>query len=131
MHRVILSNPLHRLHAHRLIDAAPDRSVMQIEVPRRTIPQNEMLWARLSEISAQKPGGRKWRPEVWKAAFMSAFGIEGEIAEGLLGEPLPLGFRSSKLTVAQMSDLHAFIEAWCVENSVILSKMEGADAARR
>lgn len=129
MHRVILSNPLHRAHAHRLIDAAPVNAIMQIEPPKRTIPQNKILWAMISEIAAQKPGGRKWRPEVWKCAFMSAFGMECEIQEGLFGEPLPIGFSSSRMTVAQMSGLLDFIDMWCAQNGVALSHWEFDNAA--
>lgn len=131
MHRIILSNPLHRAHAHRLIDAAPDRAIMQIESPKRTIPQNDLLWARLSEIAAQKPGGRSWSPELWKAAFMSAFGMECQMIEGLLGEPLPVGFRSSRLSREQMSLMIDFIDTWAAQNGVTLSHWEKRHGAQR
>lgn len=130
MHRVILSNALHRAHAHRLVDAAPVGAVLQISAPGRTLPQNSRLWAILSEVAAAKPGGRKYKPEVWKCLFMSAFGHEAEIIEGLNGEPFPLGFSSSRLTVKQMIELQDFIEAWCAQNGVTLSHWKEEDAAQ-
>lgn len=131
MHRIILSNDMHRAHAHRLVDAAPVNAIMQIEPPKRTIPQNRLLWGRLSEISAQRPGGRRWSPELWKVAFMSAFGIECETVEGLMGEPLPVGFSSSRMSKQQMSEMIDFIDSWCAQNGVTLSGWRIADAKSR
>jgi len=129
MHKVILSNHLHRAHAHRLVDAAPDRSILTIAPAKRTISQNARFWAILSEISAAKPGGRVYSPEIWKALFMSAFGHELRTIEGLNGEPFPLGFSSSNLSVPQMVELQDFMEAWSAQNGVRLSHWKNEDGS--
>jgi len=60
----------------------------------------------LSDISRAKPDGRRWTPDTWKAAFMNSTGHQVQFCEGLDNSgPFPLGFRSSRLTVKQMSDL--------------------------
>ena len=103
---VILRGPAQRDLAARLIAVAPADAVVQVSEPRRNLDQNARLWAMLSDVSRAKPEGRKWTPEVWKAAFMHSLGHQCQFAEGLDGSgPFPVGFRSSRLTVRQMADL--------------------------
>jgi hypothetical protein len=96
--------------------------VVKIEPPKRSAEQNAKLWAMLTEISEAEPGGRQIDPEIWKGAFMLGLGHEVRFEQGLNGEPFPVGFRSSHLSKAQMSDLIEFIQAWCAENGVELSQ---------
>lgn len=121
MHTVILDSAYRREQARRLLEAAPTGAVMTIAPPTRTIDQNARFWAMLSEVSRAKPRGMKHTPETWKALFMHALGHATRFEMGLNGEPFPVGFRSSRLTKAQMSDLMEFIASWCAENGVILS----------
>ena len=125
-HTVLLSSASARERAHRLVNAAPPGSVVEVRQPRRTIDQNARLWAMLSEISMQKPGGREHTPETWKCLFMAAAGHAVQFEVGLDGRPFPVGFRSSRLTKAQMIDLQTVIEQWCAENSVALRDTEAA-----
>ena len=120
-HTVILESGRHRTRAHTLIDVAPLGCVVTVTPPKRTIPQNDKMWAMLSDVSRSKPGGRKHTPDVWKALFMNACGWECSFEMGLDGRPFPLGFRSSKLTKSQMADLITFIQAWGDENGVAWS----------
>ena len=98
--------------ARDLIARAPDGAVVQISPPKRTLDQNALLWALLSDISRAKPDGRGHTPEVWKALVMHACGHETRFEMGLNGEPFPVGFRSSRLSKSQMSDLIEFIYAY-------------------
>lgn len=102
---VILRGPSQRQFAKTLIDAAPDDGVVNVRAASRTNDQNAKMWAMLSDISRAKPDGRCHTPEVWKALMMNACGHAVQFVLGIDGEPFPLGFRSSKLTKAQMSDL--------------------------
>jgi hypothetical protein len=120
---VILDCEYRRAHAHRLIDAAPAGAVMTITLPKRTNDQNSLMWTLLSLISAAKPEGRQWPPETWKAAFMHSLGHQVRFAEGLNGSgPFPLGFRSSRLTKAQMSDLIECIHEYSARHGVQLGE---------
>jgi hypothetical protein len=69
------------------------------------------MWAMLSDISRAKPEGRRMTPDLWKAVFMQACGHEVQFLQGLDGQPFPAGFRSSRLSVAQMAELISFIQA--------------------
>lgn len=123
MHTVILDSRYRREQAHKLIDAAPVGAVMTVAPPKRTADQNSLMWQLLSTISAAKPEGRNWNPETWKCAFMHSLGHQVRFAEGLNGSgPFPLGFRSSRLTKAQMTDLIEAIHEYAARNGVQLGE---------
>lgn len=115
---LILETPRARADAKRVIDAAPFGSVVSIKPPARTIDQNDLMWGLLSDISRAKPLGRRHTPDMWKALFMKACGHHVQFLEGLDGEPFPVGFRSSKLTKRQMSELVEFIFSYGDEHGV-------------
>jgi hypothetical protein len=125
-HHVVLSGKAQRDRAKALIDAAPGGAVVEVRAPRRTVSQNSLLWVYLSKISMAKPGGRRATPEVWKCLFMHACGHAVQFEAGLDGSPFPIGFRSSRLTKAQMIDLITFVQAWSAENGVALGDEQEA-----
>jgi hypothetical protein len=103
---VRLTGEAQRAYAKRLVDAAPDYAVVTIKKGDRTLEQNALMWALLTDVSRAKPEGRSWPPETWKAAFMHSLGHQIAFAEGLDGSgPFPLGYRTSKLSKTQISDL--------------------------
>lgn len=107
-----------RALAKRLVDQAPEWAVVNIRPATRSNDQNALLWSLLSEVSRAKPNGRKHTPDVWKCLFMQACGYAVQFEVGLDGNPFPLGFRSSRLTVEQMTDLIEFILQYCAENGI-------------
>lgn len=126
-HTVILHGPSARRRAKELIDAAPLGSVMNVRPEKRTLDQNAKFWAMLSDISQQKPLGRSHPPEIWKCLLMNACGYAVQFEQGLSGEPFPIGFRSSRLSKAQMSELIEFMYAWGAEQGIVWSdEMESA-----
>lgn len=106
---IILRGPAQRRFAKELVDRAPTDAVVNIREATRNANQNAKMWAMLSDIARAKPDGRTHTPETWKALFMHALGHEARFEMGLSGEPFPIGFRSSRLTVRQMADLITFI----------------------
>jgi hypothetical protein len=92
--------------AHRVIDAAPTGSVMNVRPPARTPDQNAKLWAMLSDISRAKPEGRDLPPDIWKCIFMNAAGFKCRFEPSLDGDGVvPIGFKSSRLSKAEFSEL--------------------------
>lgn len=122
---IILRSGGERDQAKRWVDKAPPETVITFKKPGRTIPQNDRMWALLTDVSRQavRMGHRK-TPDVWKALFMHACGHATQFEVGLSGEPFPVGFRSSKLSKEQMGELMDFIEAWCAENGIKLRETE-------
>jgi len=104
--------------AHQLIEKAPQDAVVKVSAAKRSDDQNAKMWAMLSDISRAKPEDRAHIPEVWKCIFMAALGHEVKFEMGLDGQPFPIGFRTSKLTKAQMSDLIEFIYAYASKHGV-------------
>lgn len=117
-----LTSDMNRARAARWCQTAPHGAVVNIREATRTNDQNALMWSVLSEVSRLKPEGREHSPDVWKALFMSACGHAVQFETGLDGAPFPIGFRSSRLSKAQMSDLIEFIFAWCAEKGVQLSE---------
>lgn len=107
---VVLSGLSQRALAKQIIDRAPEKAVVKISEPKRNLDQNAKMWAMLSDVSRAKPEDRHWTPEVWKCAFMHSLGHQVRFCEGLdASGPFPIGFQSSRLSVAQMADLITLI----------------------
>jgi hypothetical protein len=102
---VVLSSDFQKRIAHRLIDVAPHGAILNVRQAGRTGEQNSKLWACISDVSRAKPEGRTHTAEVWKCLFMQACGHAVQFENGLNGQPFPIGFRSSRLTKSEMSDL--------------------------
>lgn len=103
---IILRGPSQREYAHRLIDAAPNDAVVNVREASRSNEQNAKMWAMLGDIVTARIEGRRWTAETWKCAFMHSLGWQVKFCESLDGgEPFPVGYRSSRLNKAQMSDL--------------------------
>ena len=123
-HTIILRD--HRETAHRIIAAAPKGSVVTIKPPRRTLDQNAKLWAMLTEISVAKPEGRELTPDVWKSLFLHSLDHAQRFEMALDGKGMvPVGFRSSKLTKQQFSDLFLVIEEYAARHGIDLGDNEG------
>lgn len=130
---VILHGATRRQMAKRLIDQAPTGAVVEIKPARRSSEQNAKMWAMLSDISRAKPQGRDMPPELWKCLFMAACGHQVRFEPSLDGQGVvPLGFRSSRLSKDQMSELIECITAYAAEHGVPLGdelREEGRQAA--
>ena len=117
---IALTNSYRRKLAHQLIDQAPYGYTVHIKAPTRSNAQNDKMWAILGDISRAKPDGRSMTPDLWKAVFLQALGHEQQFLMGLDGNPFPMGFRSSKLSKEQMSDLIEFIHSYAATHGVKL-----------
>lgn len=124
---VILYTDTQKAFAKSLIDKAPKAAVLSIKPATRSTDQNSKLWAMLSDVSRSKPENRHWTPEVWKCAFMHVLGHQVRFCEGLDGSgPFPMGFSTSKLSVAQMADLITVVQEYGDRHEVVWSDEEKA-----
>lgn len=119
---VILSTERSRQVAKSLIDRAPPRAIVNVRESKRTIEQNSKLWAMLSDIARAKPEGRHLPAEIWKCLFMAACGHKVRFEPGLDGEGVvPMLFKSSRLTKAEMSDLIECMSEYGARHGVVWS----------
>ena len=113
-----LTNASNRSKAALMCHQAPIGAVCNIKPATRSNEQNALLWTLLSTVSRAKPDGRQHTPDVWKCLFMQACGHAVQFEVGLDGAPFPLGFRSSRMTKEQMTDLIEFILQYCAEKGI-------------
>lgn len=108
------------------------RAGMRIEFKeaKRTLPQNDRMWAMLTDIAAQREhAGRKYTPDQWKILLMHACGREVQFIPSLDNSTfIPWGQSSSDLSKAEMTDLIEFMLAWGAENGVVFPD-QSAEAA--
>ena len=123
-YRIVLQDDFAKERFIRVVRQAPKDYVGIVEEPKRTLSQNDKLWAMLTDVSLAMPDGRRHTPDDWKAIFMNACGWECQFVEGLDGRPFPKGFRSSHLTKSQMANLITFIQAFGDEHGVQWSEPE-------
>jgi len=125
---IILSGLTQRMRAHRLIDIAPQGAVLNIREAKRTNAQNDLMWAILSQIARAKPDDRLLPTDTWKALAMEAAGFQCTFGTSLDGQrPVPLGFKSSRLTKGEFSDVIETLFAFAAEKGIPLS--DEAEAA--
>ncbi len=114
-----LTNTTNRARAAVWCQTAPHGAVVNVREATRTGDQNAKLWAMLSDISRAKPDGRELTPDVWKALFLHSLDHAQRFEMALDGKGMvPVGFRSSRLSKDQFSDLIETIYAWGAEQGV-------------
>lgn len=106
---------------HRVVDAAPRGSVITVKPPRRSLDQNAKLHAMISEIARAKPEGRNYPVEIWKPLFLAMCGHKVRFEPALDGNGVvPIGFRTSRLTKAECSDLIECVRAYAAQHGIEL-----------
>lgn len=105
---------------------APVGSRLEFKSPRRTLPQNDRLWAMLTEVARQVDWyGQKLSPDDWKDVFTASL-RRAHVVPGIDGGFVPLGMRTSDMSKQEMGDLFALIEAFAAERGVVLGEREEA-----
>lgn len=84
---------------------------------RRSLDQNAKLHAAIRDVAKQVEWFGAKRPvEDWKVIFVSALrreqGVQAEVVPGLNGELVPVGYRTSKLSKQDCSDLIEMVHAF-------------------
>lgn len=103
---------------------AGHRLVLEIRPETRSLQQNALLHAMLSDIADQiEWAGARRDAEVWKrlltAAWLRARGESVEVLPAIDGHGVDVVFRrTSKLTRSECAELCDFIAAWAIERGV-------------
>jgi hypothetical protein len=111
---------------------APDGYVLELREAKRSDPQNSALWGLLNQVQRQRPthNGVPMTPDLWKATFMDALGVEIAYLPKLDGPGyFPAGHRSSKLTKGEFAGLLTLILAWCAQEGLTVEHFDDAEAA--
>jgi len=109
-----------RERAAKYIRTCPVGTRVEVKAIKRSLPQNDLMWAMLTDVAAQKDhNGRRYTPDQWKVIFMCAIGREVQFIPSLDGKTfIPWGQSSSDLSRQEMTALIDFIDAWGAQNGV-------------
>jgi hypothetical protein len=118
--QITLSGKFDRDRAIKWIGQAPAGTRVIFKDSKRSLPQNEKMWAALTEIAAQVEWhGQKLTPDDWKLIFLDALKRELRLAPNIDGTGfVNLGRSSSNLSKADFSDLLELINAFAANHDV-------------
>lgn len=105
----------------RVIAAAPDGTRLEMKAAKRSLPQNDKMWAMLTEVADQLAWhGQKLRPGDWKLIFLDALKREVRAVPAIDGRGwVNIGRSSSDLSKSEMADLLELIAAFGAQHGVI------------
>lgn len=106
----------------QLASKVPTGTRVEFKKAKRTLPQNDLLWLRLTDISRQVEWhGRKLTPSDWKDVFTASV-RESRVVPGIdPGTFVVLGLHTSDMTKEEMGELLDLIDAFAAERGVTLS----------
>lgn len=106
----------------------PAGTRVEFKAPKRTLPQNDAMWAALTEIAHSLDyHGVKLSTEDWKFIFLDALKREVRIVPNLDGTGfVNLGRSSSDLSKDEMSAMLEIIYAYAASRGLVLGVKEAA-----
>jgi hypothetical protein len=122
MSRALLTirNSADRGRAALWISKAPEGTRIEFKKAKRTLPQNDRMWAMLTDVARQLPWhGLKLTPDDWKLIFLDALKREVRMVPNIDGNGfVSLGRSSSDLSKEEMSELIDLIAAFGAQHGV-------------
>lgn len=107
-----------RRRAVEAVRSAPDGYVVEVKDATRTLEQNALLWAVLTDVAEQVEWyGKKLTNEEWKDVFTASL-KRSKVVPGLDGGFVVLGQRTSTMTKREFSELVELIYAFGAEREV-------------
>lgn len=115
-----LSHATARQNAARSVLEAPEGYMVEIKPRTRSLDQNAMLHSLFTEAAKNHTWhGRKLTATQWKVLFISGHSIATgrgvDMIPGLEGEFCNVRESSASMTVARMTSLIEYINAWMAE----------------
>lgn len=112
---------------------APTGTRIEFKEAKRSLPQNDKLWANLTDIAMQVPWhGIKLTPDDWKFIFLDALKREVRAVPNIDGTGfVNIGRSSSDLSKSEMSDLLELIAAFGANHGVVFHDPNHPDLSRK
>lgn len=125
---IIVRDPTDRLRVTSLAQQVPAGTRIEFKGAKRTLPQNDLMWAMLTDIARQLPWhGIKLRPSDWKLIFLDALKRELRMVPNLEGNGfVNLGRSSSSLSKEEMSNLVELMAEFGARHGVKFNEREAA-----
>jgi hypothetical protein len=117
-----------RRKAIHWITKAPKFTRVEFKGPKRTLPQNDRMWAMLTDVAEQVVWHGLWlTPTDWKLVFLDKLKREMRLVPNIDGDGfVNLGRSSSDLSVQEMGDLMTLIEMFGAQHGVVFHEREAA-----
>lgn len=118
---VILDSPVSRQRAATWVHKAPHGTRVEFKASKRSLPQNDRMWAMLTDVARQVPWhGLTLSPDDWKLIFLDALKREVRAVPNLDGTGfVNIGRSSSDLSKSEMGDLMTLIEEFGARHGVV------------
>lgn len=116
---IVVHGQRDRMRAASLADKVPPGTRIEFKAAKRSLPQNDKLWAMLTDISRQVDWhGRRLAPGDWKDVFTASV-RNAQVVPGIdPGTFVVLGLHTSELTKDEFSDLLELMHAFAAERGV-------------
>lgn len=118
---IVMHSIADRERAVKFVNAAPFGSRVEVKAAKRTLPQNDRMWAMLTDIAQQLPWhGHKLRPDDWKIIFLDALKRELRLVPNIDNNGfVDINKSSSDLSKSEMSDLIDLMAEFAARYGVI------------
>lgn len=128
---IVIQTDFDRQKASHWIAKAPLGTRVEFKASKRSLPQNDLMWSLLTEVSEQVVHhGIRLSPEDWKLVFLDALKRENRLVPNLNGNGfVSLGRSSSDLSKDEMTDLIELIHEYAAHNGVQFREHEHARSA--
>lgn len=118
-----LAHDTARRNAANAVMSAPENFMVEIKPRTRSLDQNAMLHALFTEAAKSHTWhGRRLTSTQWKVLFISghaiATGLGADMIPGLEGEFVNIRESSASMSIARMTSLIEYINAWMAEQEV-------------
>lgn len=134
---LVLSSQEIKDKALRWLAGARAGTRVEFKGPKRTLPQNDRMWAMLTDVASQLDWhGQKLTTDEWKLMFLDALKRDRRDQLRIVPNLDNTGFvnlstSSSDLGKEEMSDLMEIISAFGVGHDVVFSDPRDAELAAR
>lgn len=120
---VVLDSPVARQRAASWVMKAPSGTRCEFKASKRTLPQNDRMWAMLTDVARQVPWhGLTLKPDDWKLIFLDGLKRELRAVPNLDGTGfVNIGRSSSDLTKQEMTDLIELIFEFGARHGVVFA----------
>jgi len=117
-----------RAKAERWVRIAPAGTRVTFKKPQRSIPQNDRMWAMLTDVATQVTWhGLRLTPDDWKLIFLDALNRELRMVPNIDGNGfVNLSKSSSDLSRLEMTDMIELIHVFGANHDVKFQDREYA-----
>jgi hypothetical protein len=127
---VVITGDASRQKAIHWASRAPVGTRIDFKEAKRSLPQNDKLWATLTDVAVQVEWyGQKLTPDDWKDMFTASL-RKARVVPGIdAGTFVLLGLHTSDMSKDEMSNLIELIHAFGAERGVVFHDTIESEAA--